>query len=553
MKKILCLLLVFTLVMPVAISVSANEKLSIVNVTDTNSNGVIEEAEILAVAKDFETSVVAFFNAEKLLINCSEADGVKIPENTKTVNVLGWKTASETPKEEPANDDTTEPDVFGGDDGRITVGFFGASTTSGSQYTKFIEHYYQTRYPDKDIVFVNKGIPGNSLQGFINRFGWDITEDEISGKIDEAIITFGFNDCRPIYYVEGENYSKEKQDENISKYAENLQKVIDLCKGANIKLTVMSPQFYDANVENCTSEYPDSVNTYGLYTMTQIAKETAAKNDLPFIDFWTPLTETTNRIRNEYGVKGEIIASGDGIHPGEQGGFYMAYVILRAQEGKDSFVAKVNVDASAKTISAENATVTLTSASDTKVEYEYLAKAIPIAYQGSYKQFEEWGVNITEEMNLETIKVTGLAEGTYKVTIGGSELTLKYTADELAKGINISTDLKNPAQMQSLQAYMSSLSKSSHETAYRSIATTEQALRNHPEIDPATLNENTPPEVFQSLGAYSSSYQKYFSTSQYDYGSKMYEVENWKKIRDREQKVREMSKPVQRTVIIEKQ
>lgn len=557
MKRILCFMLAILFVMPLSTALAeTNTKLQIITVNDSNGNGVIEQSEIVNAASSYEgVTLASFYDESNRLIACSYIDNDKfsVPNGTKLAKVYVWGTAKVVVKEEPKDDQTIKPAVFGGDNGQITVGFFGASTTQMGHYTKIIEHYYHTRYPNKDIVFVNKAIPGNSLGSFINRFEWDITGDELSGKIDEAIITFGFNDSSPIYYVEGEKYSREKQDQNIALYAQNLEKVINLCEEANIKLTIMSPQLFDPHVENCTSQYPDSVNTYGLSKMTKHAEEIAKKYNLPYIDIWTPLTETTTKIREEYGVKGPIVVSTDGIHPGEQGGFYMAYVILKAQEGGSSFVAKVNVDVANSTMSAQNASVKLTKADKTRVEYEYLPNALPLAYNGNYKQFEEWGIPVTEEMNLETIKVTGLEDGQYQISIGGNVLSNTYTSSQLAEGVNISIDTKNPAQMQALQSYMNAISKASYESKYRGIATTEQAIKSHPEVDVSQFNENSTEDELKVLGtAYISMYKSYFSNSPTEYGAKKYEVENWNKIREREQKIKDMSKPVQRTVVIEK-
>ena len=131
-----------------------------------------------------------------------------------------------------------------------------------------------------------------------------------------------------------------------------------------------------------------------------------------------------------------------------------------------------------KTKATRKATVTLTSVTPTRVEYEYLPKAIPFAYTSYYKLFEAtWGVPITENINQEIIKVTGLTEGTYKITIGGSTLSKTYTSAELAEGVNIAIDEKNPAQIQAISAYSLAVTKVANEGAYRSIAITEQQLK----------------------------------------------------------------------------
>ena len=47
-------------------------------------------------------------------------------------------------------------------------------------------------------------------------------------------------------------------------------------------------------------------------------------------------------------------------------------------------------------------------------------------------------------------------------------------------------------------------------------------------------------------------YMRYFSDNPDNYGSKMYEQENWDKLRKQEQAARDAAKPVKRTVVVEK-
>lgn len=561
---------------------------------DENESQVIEADEIIKATADITNKygnngkfqiLAAFYGADNKMIACEQiTDGsytfydlkkeisgfsdVKVPAGTEKIKAFMW---NDTQTIIPLSQEQIKlagDKTFGGDTEQITVAFMGDSLTHGSQYLKVIEHYYHTRYPNKDIIFVNKGISGNSFSNVINRFEWDITENEITGEIDEATICLGFNDSTPRYYLEGVDYdnipadasaevleSKEKVDGRITTYVDNCKTLIEMCREKGISLTLITTFVFDHAIvaEGAEFDYPASVNDYGLRRMTEEVKKIAEEYDLPVIDMWTTTSGLTDRVREEYGLSdSDIVITGtDGVHPGEQGGFYMSYEFIKQQDG-NPIVAKVEVDASTGSKSTERADVVVTDYSKNKVEYEYLAHAIPVAYTSYYKQYEDWGVPVTEDINQEIIKVTGLEEGNYTITIGGNVLTKTYTANELDAGVNIAIDDNNPAQIQSKEAHKKAVKKVSNEATYRSIAITEQAIRSHPEIDISQFNENSTTDELKVLGGYTGNYKNYFSNSSTNYGSKLYEVENWAKLRAAEQEAKELAKPVQRTVVIEK-
>ena len=569
---------------------------------DENGSQLIEADEVVKATADISNKLgnggsykilAAFYDVNNKMTGCEEiADGsftffdiekevsgfttAKVPEGTEKIKAFMWKDTKDIIPLSKEQTKATGDKTFGNETETVTVAFMGDSITHGAQYLKVLEHYYHTRYPDKDIIFINKGISGNSFRTVLNRYEWDITENPITGEIDEATICLGFNDLSPANYLFDVDYdnipvdaseevlkSKEKIDNSISTYLSRCEELIALCREKDISLTLITPIVFDHEmVEGRTVttgkeqgfNFPAEVNDHGLYKMTLGIKEIAERYDLPVIDIFTPTTETTDRVRAEYGLaKDDIVIMGnDGVHPGEAGAFYVSYVIIKQQDDNAATVAKVEIDAATGANSTEKADVDITDYSADRVEYEYLAHAIPVAYTEYYQRWENWGVPVTEDINNEIIKVTNLEAGTYSITIGGNTLTKNYTADELAEGVNIAIDANNPAQIQSKEAHKIAASKVSHEGTYRSIAVTEQGIRNHPEIDISKFGPNSTNEELSVLGAYSSNYKNYFSDNPSNFGSKKYEVENWAKIRAEEQQAKDAAKPIQRTVVIEK-
>ena len=402
----------------------------------------------------------------------------------------------------------------------------------------------------------------------MNRFDWDITENELSGDIDVATFSTGFNDLGPDNFIDGVDYdnipddapaevkaSKEKIDSSLDKYAANYRKAIEMCIEKGISVTIVTSFILDHDIvpKGSGFDYPRNVNDYGLRRMEEIAVELGKEYDIPVIKQWTATNEITKEVREKYASADTLVIAGsDGLHPEEQGGFYMSYLFI-TQQGGTPIVAEVEIDALTGQKVTNRADVAVTDFSDSRVEYEYLAHAIPLAYTKHYKTWESWGINVTDELNNEIIKISNLDAGNYSIIIDGNKLTKTYTAEELAEGVNIAIDENNPAQIQSQLAYEATIKKVNNESAFRSIATTEQAIRNHPEVDISKFDENTPESEFKVLGTFASHYKKYFSTNSSNYASKLYEAENWAEIQAQAKEAKELSKPIKRTVVIEKQ
>ena len=127
----------------------------------------------------------------------------------------------------------------------------------------------------------------------------------------------------------------------------------------------------------------------------------------------------TKEVREKYASPDTLVIAGkDGVHPDDQGGFYMSYLMIK-QQGGTPIVAKVEIDASNGEKQTERADVKVLDYASDRVEYEYLAHAIPIACTDVYKIWENWGVNVTEELNNEIICVRPirsiLKQGTFQV------------------------------------------------------------------------------------------------------------------------------------------
>lgn len=121
----------------------------------------------------------------------------------------------------------------------------------------------------------------------------------------------------------------------------------------------------------------------------------------------------------------------------------MAYSFLKAQ-GETGAVASVSIDAAQKTIDSDNAAVSSLSVTDSTVTYQYTPNSLPLGADETYRSVERL-LPITDELNRETIRVTGLKDGLYNIKMDGN-VVMQATGVQLASGVNIADKQKNANQ-----------------------------------------------------------------------------------------------------------
>ncbi len=152
------------------------------------------------------------------------------------------------------------------------------------------------------------------------------------------------------------------------------------------------------------------------------------------------------------------LCGNDRIHPDNDGHMVMAYLYLKAQSFAGKEVATVEIDGAKGTVTGtSNCQVTGLSKSGGTLSFDYLAGALPYPLDPVARG---WGsrrsqsdamelIPFMEEMNSETLRVTGLKSGDYKLVIDGEEIGV-WSATELAGGINLAAMTNTPQYRQAL-------------------------------------------------------------------------------------------------------
>lgn len=329
------------------------------------------------------------------------------------------------------------------------VVFVGNSITDGGHYHSYIWLYYMTRFPDRRINIFNAGIGGDVARQIYDR----LQDDVFSRKPTYMALTFGMNDTDYFIYhnPKADSISQNRISTSYNSYLDIER---ELKRHPEIKKVVITSSPYDETVKFENNYFPGK--SAAMLSVAEFQEASAKANGWGFVDFNRSMTGIN--IREQKRDPKFTLCGEDRIHPGNDGHLVMAYLFLKAQGLSGNKIADVHIDAGQKRIvTAENCTVTLLSSTKEAMRFDYLAKALPFPVDTSPRGWNEKKaasdalrvIPFIDEFNQETIKLTGLKPGHYRLKIDDAEIGT-WTAAELAAGINLATLTRTPQYQQAL-------------------------------------------------------------------------------------------------------
>lgn len=325
----------------------------------------------------------------------------------------------------------------------IRYAALGDSITRNGLYHSYVHLFHATRFPDRAIEFINSGVSGDNAPGALTRLSWDL----FPANPKFVSIMFGMNDVGSTLYTPDQQSPdiEAQRKRQIDLFERNLREIVKTLKDAGIRPFLLTPSIYD---DTAAMDCPNNPSrNSGLGEAAARVRGVAADFHLPLVDFHSPMLEIN--LRNQKEDPSFTLTSKDRVHPDAPGHFVMAYHFLKAQEVPGD-VAKVSIQAADGTVTAaSNCTVEDVHAGPDGVTFQYLANALPFPVDEAAKPALAW-VPFTEEMNRETLGVSGLASGSYRLEIDG-KLIRTFTSEELAKGVNLALETSTPQYQQALQ------------------------------------------------------------------------------------------------------
>lgn len=309
------------------------------------------------------------------------------------------------------------------------VVFYGDSITEQRLYTTFAETYMLTRFPKLNVSFVHSGWGGDRVTGGGGgSIDVRLKRDVFAYKPTVMTIMLGMNDGRYRAF-----------DQSIfDTYANGYRHIIRSVKQTlpGIRITVLQPSPYD----DVTREpgFPGGYNAV-LVRYAKFVADLAREENLNVADLNTPVVAALVKAKEVNPQLASRIIP-DRVHPGAGGHLLMAAALLKAWNAP-AVVTSVTIDAANRSVTeAVNTSVTELKADGSGLTWVQRDGALPMPLNRKDRalMLAVQSSDFMETMNQQPLKVTGLAEGRYSLSIDGEKVGT-FTSRELAEGINLAS------------------------------------------------------------------------------------------------------------------
>lgn len=324
-----------------------------------------------------------------------------------------------------------------------TFVFLGDSITHKGYYTRYIETFFVTRYPEKQIRFINSGISGDKALDALHRFEEDIAQH----KPNYVSIMLGMNDGQ----------YKDFSHEIFETYQNDMSQVIDQINDLGAQPILISPTIFDQRQYDIQSEDPNfrfnRLQASRHYNSTMAffgawVREQAMRRDLPFVHFWGPLNQHTLEHRQ---IHKDYSFALDAIHPEAPGHAIMAFSFIHDLAPSRKRVSAIHLfkEGEAWHSQAQNAKLENLNASGDNIEFSVTAKSLPWILP----EEAQLGYDLTKaghKWSQESFRVTGLKAGTYRLSIDEQDIGT-FTHRQLGKKIELQNFRQSPQAQQALK------------------------------------------------------------------------------------------------------
>jgi len=331
-----------------------------------------------------------------------------------------------------------------------TVVFYGDSITDQRLYTMLTEFYVVTRYPNLNVNFVHSGWGGDRVTGGGGgNIDTRLARDVVAYHPTVMTIMLGMNDG---------NYANHKEADDTV-YENGYRHIIDSMEKSipNLRITVIGPSPYDDVTRPISMLQPNGYNAV-MVRYSDFLKKYAEQAKLGYADLNTGVVAMLEKANAaDPAVAQKIIP--DRVHPGLAGHLIMAEQLLKAWHARP-YVSDVAIDApDGKVTESDFAHVTDVHAGDMHagmpLKWTETDEALPLPFANLIAENQDKTIelaikssDVTEALNAQPLKVTGLAPGHYKLNID-KETVGTFSDAELGTGINLAV-LNTPMSKQAM-------------------------------------------------------------------------------------------------------
>jgi lysophospholipase L1-like esterase len=305
------------------------------------------------------------------------------------------------------------------------VVFYGDSITAQRYYTRYVEDFLLTRYPNMQVAFFNAGVPGDNVNGgYTGDAQLRLKRDLFPYQPTVVTIMLGMND----------GFYSPFEPKYLDIYSTGYHKLLDTIQSnlPGVRITVISPTPYDEATHG--TEFPRYNET--MYRYTAWVRDLAASSHYTYADFNTPMNNLTAKAAVLNPSFAELLIP-DRIHPSEPAQWVMAAALARSW-GFSPVVANVHLDASQPAaITTDNAQVSGLATKDGKLIWTDLDGSLPLPLdlENGLVRFVA-GVSDLTDMDQEILRVDHLTAAQYALKIDGKEVAT-FDRSQLEKGVNL--------------------------------------------------------------------------------------------------------------------
>ncbi|MGE3312089.1 MAG: SGNH/GDSL hydrolase family protein [Limisphaerales bacterium] len=321
------------------------------------------------------------------------------------------------------------------------VVFLGDSITEQRLYTTYIEAYALTRHPDWKLSFRNVGwggdtswlrqrarpdegrlfaAEGKDLDAMVeDSVGRGLARDVLPLKPTFVTVKFGMND---------HSYQAFRPD-IFRAYSRSQTEIAKVLTGAGARVAFLTPQ----PIEDKRPDPDQDARNQSLRRFSDGLKEVAAASHAQFVDQFGPYMDRMLAARAS--DPKALIGGGDAVHPGPPGQTLMAWIVLKGL-GATPQVSAVEIHARSKSTRATLCQIDNVTYADGGVSFDRLDEALPMPVDPRAEAALGLAP-ILDDLSQYLLRVAGLADGAYAITVDGEAVT-SATAAELAGSVNLS-------------------------------------------------------------------------------------------------------------------
>jgi lysophospholipase L1-like esterase len=326
-----------------------------------------------------------------------------------------------------------------------TLVFCGDSITHQCLYTQYVEDFFYTRYPERNIRFHNAGIGGDRAFDALQRFDRDIA----AYKPKYVTILLGMNDG---------SYTDFNQ-EIFNTYEKDMTELLDKFQAIETKAIVMTPTMFDhvnlarlmENPNYAGRERSPYYNAVLAFYGTWL-REVAYQRGLGFVNMWGPLNDLTLMQRK---TDPTFTLIPDSVHPAESGQAVMAVAIVNDLTPERRSVGRIAASRRGDkwVVNAPNGKVENVEGTPQGLSFVYTAQSLPWVLPPE----AALGFELTKaahRLSNEQLQVAGLEPGKYEVRIDGTAIGPPVSHVNLGFKLELQANPNTPQYQQALQVAM---------------------------------------------------------------------------------------------------